>query len=103
MPAVERNVATPPAGATAHDGHALVAETLAAIGIEHCFAVPAVPVYGTAAACAKAGIRVIGARHQQAAGLMALAQGYVSGQPRAVALTSPGPAATNSPLALPHR
>jgi len=100
VPAVERNVATPPAGATAHDGHALVAETLAAIGIEHCFAVPAVPVYGTAAACAKAGIRVIGARHQQAAGLMALAQGYVSGQPRAVALISPGPAATNGATAL---
>jgi 2-hydroxyacyl-CoA lyase 1 len=100
MPPDEGSSAAPAGGTTQHDGHRLVAEALSALGIRHCFAVPAVPVYGTAAACARAGIRVIGARHQQAAGLMALAQGYVGGRPNAVALVSPGPAATNVATAL---
>ena len=100
MPPAEGSGAFPAIGTAQRDGHQLVAETLSAVGIGYCFTVPAVPVYGTAAACARVGIRVIGARHQQAAGLMALAQGYVGGRPNAVALVSPGPAATNVATAL---
>ena len=100
MPPDEGCSASPAGGTKQRDGHRLVAETLSALGVGHCFTVPAVPIYGTAAACARAGMRVIGARHQQAAGLMALAQGYVGGRPNAVALVSPGPAATNVATAL---
>jgi 2-hydroxyacyl-CoA lyase 1 len=77
-------------------GEELVAETLGAAGITHCYGVPAIPVYGTFGACARAGLRVVGARHQQAAALMAGAHNYLAGRQCAALTVSPGPAATNA-------
>jgi 2-hydroxyacyl-CoA lyase 1 len=78
------------------DGHTLVAQTLRCLGITHVFGVSGTPIRETFAYCAKAGIRTIGARHQQAAVLMATAQNYVAGKLVAIALVSAGPAVTNT-------
>ena len=82
--------------AVASDGHALVAQSLKALGVTHVYCVSGTPVRETFAYCAKAGIQPIGVRHQQAGVMMAIAQNYVSGRLTAVALLSAGPAVTNA-------
>ena len=76
-------------------GHDIVALTLRQLGITHVFGLGGVPVDATLGACARAGMRVIGARHQQGAVLMSLAYNYVSGGLRSAVIVSAGPAVTN--------
>ncbi len=82
------------------DGHTLIAFSLQELGINHVYGVGGIPIHETLSACAKNGIRVIGVRHQQAAGLMAAAQNYIEGRVSAVALVSSGPAITNLTTAI---
>jgi 2-hydroxyacyl-CoA lyase 1 len=77
-------------------GHELIADAFAARGVTHCYGVPALPVYGVFGACAKQGIRPVGARHQQGATLMAAAHNYIAGCQKGVVVVSPGPALTNA-------
>ena len=51
-------------------GNDILAQTLHGLGITHIFGTGGAPVDATLAACARAGMRVIGTRHQQAAALM---------------------------------
>lgn len=77
-------------------GHDLVARSLVQHGVTHVFGVPGRPVSATLAACVRAGIRVIGARHQQGATLMSIAFNYVAGGLRSAVIVSAGPAVTNT-------
>jgi len=77
-------------------GHELVARSLRARDVTTVYGVPGVPVYGTFGACARAGMRTIGARHQQGATLMAAAHNYVAGSAKAVTVVSSGAAASNA-------
>jgi 2-hydroxyacyl-CoA lyase 1 len=76
-------------------GHDIVALTLRELGITHVFGIGGVPVDATLGACARAGLRVIGTRHQQGAVLMSLAYNYVSGGLHSAVIVSAGPAVTN--------
>lgn len=76
-------------------GHAIVARTLRDLGITHVFSAGGNPVNHTLGACARVGLRVIGARDQRGAVLMSLAYNYVSGALRSAVLVSAGPAVTN--------
>jgi 2-hydroxyacyl-CoA lyase 1 len=76
-------------------GHDVVARVLRDLGITHVFGVGGVPIDATLGACARLGLRVIGARHQQGAVLMSLAFNYVSGGLHSAVLVSAGPAVTN--------
>jgi thiamine pyrophosphate-dependent acetolactate synthase large subunit-like protein len=76
-------------------GHDIVAVALRRLGITHVFGVGGVPVDATLGACARLGLRVIGARHQQGAVLMSLAYNYVSGGLHSAVIVSAGPAVTN--------
>jgi 2-hydroxyacyl-CoA lyase 1 len=82
------------------DGHTLIAQTLKHAGVTHAYCLPGTPVRETLAYCAKAGIRNIGVRHQQAAVLMAMAQNYIAGKPVSVVILSAGPAVTNAATGL---
>ena len=77
-------------------GHQHVARALSAQGVSTVYGVAGVPVYATFGACAREGLRPIGARHQQAATLMAVAHNYVAGRPVATALVSSGATASNA-------
>ena len=77
-------------------GHRLVARTLKDVGVTHVYSVPAQPVYDTFAACAEAGLRLIGTRHQQPAALMAAAHNYFAGRQKAVTIVSTGVPAANA-------
>ena len=77
-------------------GHELIARTLRELGLTHVYGVSGTPVYETHAACAMAGLRVIGVRHQQAATLMAGAHNYICGRMVAAVIVSAGPAVTNT-------
>jgi len=81
-------------------GHQIVARSLAANGITHVYGVPGRPIDATLAACARAGIRVIGARHQQGAALMSVSHNYVAGGLRSAVIVSAGPAVTNAATGL---
>jgi 2-hydroxyacyl-CoA lyase 1 len=81
-------------------GSELIAEQLVALGVTHLYAITAVPIDRALAACAAAGIRVIGVHDQRGAGLMALAQNYQAGKPVAAVMVSPGPATTNLATAI---
>jgi thiamine pyrophosphate-dependent acetolactate synthase large subunit-like protein len=76
-------------------GHEVIASTLRELGITHVFGIGGMPVDPLLGSCAKQGIRVIGARHQQGAVMMSLAHNYVSGGLRSVVIVSSGPAVTN--------
>ncbi|MFH0342283.1 MAG: thiamine pyrophosphate-binding protein [Chromatiales bacterium] len=78
------------------NGHDLIARSLRELGVTHVFGISGTPVYETHAACAKAGMRVIGVRHQQAAAMMAAAQNYACGRMVAAVILSAGPAVTNA-------
>lgn len=73
----------------------IVALTLRGLGVTHVYGVGGTPMDTVLAACARAGLRVIGARHQQGAVLMSLAHNYVSGGLSSVVIVSAGPAVTN--------
>jgi len=77
------------------DGYQLVAHALLNNGVTHIYAISGVPVQELLVAAIKAGIRVVGTRHQQAAVMMAIAHNYVAGRINAVTIVSAGPAATN--------
>ncbi len=77
-------------------GHGLVAKALAMLGVTHVYGVPGQPVYVTFAACAREGIRLIGARHQHPAALMAAAHNYLDGRPSATTIVSTGIPAANA-------
>jgi len=77
-------------------GHALVARTLKGLGVTHVYGVPGQPVYETFAACAEAGLRLIGTRHQQPAALMAAAHNYFAGRQKAATIVSTGVPAANA-------
>jgi thiamine pyrophosphate-dependent acetolactate synthase large subunit-like protein len=83
-----------------HDGHTLLALSLGQLGVSHVYGIAGIPIYETLAACVDHGLRVIGTRHQQGAGLMAAAQNYLEGRVSALALVSSGPAVTNLATAL---
>jgi 2-hydroxyacyl-CoA lyase 1 len=92
-PAVDTN--RPPAAA-ARSGHALIAARLTALGVTHVYGIGGTPVHETCAACARAGIRLVGVHHQQAAAMMAAAHNYVAGRLVAAVILSAGPAITNA-------
>lgn len=77
-------------------GHDAVAQALAALGITHLYAMPGLPTDETIGACARAGLIVTGARHQQATVMMAAAHNYIAGRLAAVAMVSSGVAVTNA-------
>lgn len=77
-------------------GHRLVADTLARLGVSHLYGVAGQPVYETFGACAQAGIRLIGTRHQQAAALMAAGHNYLAGRQSAATMVSTGAPAANA-------
>jgi len=79
----------------AMDGHTLIAACLQRLGVTHVYSVSGTPVEQTLAACAAAGIRLIGVHHQQAGALMAAAQNYSAGRLVAVNILSAGPGVTN--------
>jgi 2-hydroxyacyl-CoA lyase 1 len=83
-------------GRPSRTGHGHVANALVASGITHVYGVPGQPVYDTFAACGRAGLRVIGTRHQHPAVLMATAHCYFTGAVRAAALVSAGVPAANA-------
>ncbi len=78
------------------DGPALVARGLAAAGVTHLYGVPGEPVYDVFAACAAGGLRLIGARSQQGAVVMAASHNYFAGRQAAAVLVSSGAAACNA-------
>ena len=77
-------------------GHEAVAQALAALGITQLYAMPGLPIDDTIGACARAGLTVTGARHQQATVMMAAAHNYIAGRLAAVAMVSSGVAVTNA-------
>lgn len=77
-------------------GHELIARSLCELGITHVFGISGTPVRETLAACARRGLRVIGARHQQAATMMAAAQNHACGRLVTAVILSAGPAITNA-------
>jgi 2-hydroxyacyl-CoA lyase 1 len=83
-----------------YDGHTLLALSLRRLGISQVYGIAGVPIYETLTACLDQGLRVVGTRHQQGAGLMAAAQNYLQGRVSAVALVSSGPAVTNLATAI---
>ena len=81
-------------------GHRIVADTLRELGITHVYAVRGTPIDNVLGSCARVGLRVIGARHQQSAVLMSLAHNYVAGGLRAACVVSAASAVTNSATGL---
>ncbi len=77
-------------------GHRIVAQTLVQRGVTHVYGVPGQPTYDTSGACDRAGIRLIGTRHQHPAGLMAAAHNYLAGRQVAVTIVSTGVPAANA-------
>jgi len=81
-------------------GNDVLAEQLVALGISHVYTITGVPVDRALACCAAQGIRVVGARDQRSAALMALAQNYQAGRLVAAVMVSAGPAVTNLATAI---
>jgi 2-hydroxyacyl-CoA lyase 1 len=81
-------------------GHRIVADTLRDLGITHVYAVRGTPIDNVLGSCARVGLRVIGARHQQSAVLMSLAHNYVAGGLCAACVVSAASAITNSATGL---
>lgn len=74
----------------------LVAKSLRDCGLTHLYGVAGLPTQELLPACKRQGIRPLGVYHQTSAVCMALAQNYQAGRLVAAALTSAGPAATNT-------
>jgi 2-hydroxyacyl-CoA lyase 1 len=77
-------------------GHDIVARSLHSLGVTHLYAMPGLPTDETIGACVRAGLDTTGARHQQAAVMMAAAHNYVAGRVASVAMVSSGVAVTNA-------
>ena len=77
-------------------GHALIADALRHCGVKRVVGITGTPVDQIFSECAAHGIRPIGARHQQAAALMAAASNYIAGRLDSVVVVSAGPAVTNA-------
>ena len=75
-------------------GDGLVAG-LKAHGIDTVFGLPGAQIYGLFDALQRAGVRVIGARHEQACGYLAFGYARASGKPAVFAVV-PGPGVLNS-------
>ena len=78
------------------NGHRIVARTLVSLSCTHVYGTPGQPAYDTYGSCARAGLRVIGTRHQMAAAMMAAAHNYLAGRQRAVTIVSAGIPAANA-------
>jgi 2-hydroxyacyl-CoA lyase 1 len=81
------------------NGGQLIAKQLAAAGIDTVFGVVAGPMLQTFAALPREGIRVVGCRHEEQAGFMAQAWGYLTKKPGVVVVGS-GPGMTNTVTSL---
>ncbi len=77
------------------DGGALLAATLAALGVRHAFCVPGESYLPLLAALPKAGVKVISCRHEGAAAMAAEAMGKL-GRQVGVAMATRGPGAANA-------
>jgi acetolactate synthase-1/2/3 large subunit len=80
---------------TESNGGQLTARQLAAAGIDTIFGVVAGPMIEVMSGAVEAGIRVVNCRHEESAGFMASAWGYVRQQPGVLVVGS-GPALTNA-------
>ncbi len=76
-------------------GSRLVAKALKDQGADAVFTIVAGPVVNVIGACGDIGVRPIGVHHEQAAAMMAIAHGYVSGKV-GVTMTGSGPGVTNT-------
>jgi thiamine pyrophosphate-dependent acetolactate synthase large subunit-like protein len=77
------------------NGGQLIAKQLKLEGVDLVFGILAGPMLEAFAAFAEEGIRVIGCRHEEQAGFMAAAWGYITGKP-GVVVVGAGPAVTNT-------
>jgi thiamine pyrophosphate-dependent acetolactate synthase large subunit-like protein len=77
------------------NGGQLTARQLAAAGIDTVFGVVAGPMIEVLSGAVEAGLRVVNCRHEESAGFMASAWGYVSRKPGVLVVGS-GPALTNA-------
>jgi 2-hydroxyacyl-CoA lyase 1 len=77
-------------------GHSLVAEALHRCGVRHVTGIGGTPVDQIFPECVARGMKLIGARHQQAAVLMAASDNFIAGRLESVAVVSAGPAVTNA-------
>lgn len=77
------------------NGAQLIAGQLTAAGIDTVFTVPGGPILEVLAESYKAGIRIVGCRHEESAALMASAWGYIKKKPGVVVVSS-GPGMTNT-------
>jgi 2-hydroxyacyl-CoA lyase 1 len=77
------------------NGGQILARQLVRAGIDTVFGVVAGPMIEGFAGAQEAGLRVVGCRHEENAGFMASAWGWLSGKP-GVVLTGSGPAVTNA-------
>lgn len=77
------------------NGGQIAARQLAAAGIDTVFGVVAGPMIEAFAGAQEAGLRVVGCRHEENAGFMASAWGWLTGKP-GVLITGSGPAVTNA-------
>jgi len=77
------------------DGGRIAARQLAAAGIDTVFGVVAGPMIELFAGAQAEGLRVVGCRHEENAGFMASAWGWLTGRP-GVVITGSGPATANA-------
>ena len=83
---------TPPPATT---GATVLARALSSLGVRLMFGVVGIPVTELASAAQAAGIRYVGFRNEQAAGVAAAAAGFLTGVPSAL-LTVSGPGLVNA-------
>lgn len=81
------------------NGGQIIAKQLKREGIDTVFAVYAGPMTQALAGCANEGIRVVGCRHEEQAGFMAQAWGYIHKKP-GIVIAGSGPAVTNTVTSL---
>ena len=82
-------------------GDALIAGIMAH-GVDTVFGLPGAQVYGLFDAMARAGLNVVGARHEQACGYMAFGYARATGRPSVFAVV-PGPGVLNASAAAVRR
>ncbi|CAI5972241.1 unnamed protein product [Closterium sp. NIES-65] len=83
------------------DAPALIALSLARLGVTHLFGVIGIPVTAVATAAQQQGIRFLSFRNEQAAGYAAAAYGYLTGTP-GVLLTVSGPGCVHALAGVSH-
>ncbi|CAI5494494.1 unnamed protein product [Closterium sp. Naga37s-1] len=90
-----------PSPSTTLDAPALIALSLARLGVTHLFGVIGIPVTAVATAAQQQGIRFLSFRNEQAAGYAAAAYGYLTGTP-GVLLTVSGPGCVHALAGVSH-